>query len=84
VRETFHEPPPKGHGSATLVYVESKKHKGDLMTKYLDKPALSNALELIKVRRQRDLGSLVAGVMRGECGLFPHETPKILINPVPK
>lgn len=54
------------------------------MTKYLDKPALSNALELIKVRRQRDLGCIVAGVIRGECDLFLHETLKILINPVPK
>jgi hypothetical protein len=39
------------------------------MTKYLDKPALLNALELIKVKRLGDLGALASGVMKGECCL---------------
>ena len=49
VHETFHEPPPPGCGECELIYVESTKNKGDLMTKYLDRPALEKALEMIQV-----------------------------------
>ena len=47
--ETFHEPPPEGCGKCELIYVESAKNKGVLMTKYLDRPALEKALEMIQV-----------------------------------
>jgi hypothetical protein len=32
-----------------LIYVESAKNKGDLMTKYLDRAALEKALAMIQV-----------------------------------
>jgi hypothetical protein len=42
-------PPPEGCGECELIYVESAKNKGDLMTKYLDRAALEKALAMIQV-----------------------------------
>ena len=48
--ETFHDPIPEGSGKCNLIYTQTSVHKGDLMTKYLDAPALGRALDLIGVR----------------------------------
>ena len=51
VHETFCDPPPPGHGVATLKYTCTSEHKGDFLTKYLDANSLENALRMIQVKR---------------------------------
>ena len=51
VHETFCEPPPPGHGIATLKYTCTAEHKGDFRTKYLDANSLGKALQMIQVKR---------------------------------
>jgi len=53
--EVYSCDPPPGHGAATLIYTETKKHKGDFLTKYLDANDLNNALKMIQVVRKSSL-----------------------------
>ena len=52
--ETFCEPAPGGFGKATLEYIKTAEHKGDLMRKYLDRASLEKALRMIRVCRRAD------------------------------
>jgi hypothetical protein len=76
VHETFHEPAPEGFGKSTLIYTKSELHKGDLLTKYLDKPGFEKALGLIRVAQRDQWINSGSGSLEGECLFNAHKALK--------